>query len=130
MTITDTIDFAKLDGLVPAVVQDATTSRVLMVGFMNADALEATMRSGRVTFFSRSKNRLWTKGESSGHTLDVVDIAVDCDADSLLVSVRPVGPGVCHEGYESCFFRTATDDRWTVTDDRSFSPADVYGGAR
>ena len=130
MTITDTIDFAKLDGLVPAVIQDADTRRVLMVGFMNDEALEATTRTGRVTFYSRSKQRLWTKGESSGHTLDVVEMAIDCDADSVLVTVRPAGPGVCHEGYESCFFRSATDGRWTVTDERSFVPSDVYGGAR
>jgi len=96
------LDWAKEGGLIPAIVQDAETQRVLMLGYMNREALAATMRSGLVTFYSRSKQRLWQKGESSGHTLKLVSIAADCDSDALLVLVRPQGP-TCHRGTTSCF---------------------------
>lgn len=96
------IDFQKWNGLVPVVIQDNTTLQVLMVGFMNEEALEKTNKEGKVTFFSRTKNRLWTKGETSGNYLYVKDIALDCDNDSLLVKVDPAGP-VCHTGNTSCF---------------------------
>lgn len=96
------IDFAKLDGLVPAVVQDNNTQVVLMVGFMNSDAVSKTLETGKVTFFSRTKNRLWTKGEESGNFLNVVSILIDCDSDTLLVKASPVGP-VCHTGADTCF---------------------------
>ncbi len=98
----DKIDFSKLNGLIPAVVQDNTTSKVLMVGFMNRDAVKKTEETGKVTFFSRSKNRLWTKGEESGNFLNVVSILVDCDNDTLLVKANPEGP-VCHTGADTCF---------------------------
>ncbi len=98
-----TPDFNKnADGLLPAVIQHADTLQVLMVGYMNAEALETTRQLGRVTFFSRSKNRLWTKGERSGHFLQLADIRLDCDADALLVKARPLGP-TCHTGARSCF---------------------------
>ncbi len=97
-------DWKKGDGLVPAIVQDATTLRVLMLGYMNAEALATTRRSGRVTFYSRSRQRLWTKGESSGHYLELVDIRIDCDNDTLLVTAHPHGP-TCHTGSASCFHR-------------------------
>jgi phosphoribosyl-AMP cyclohydrolase / phosphoribosyl-ATP pyrophosphohydrolase len=96
------LDWAKENGLIPAIVQDAETQRVLMLGYMNREALAATMRSGLVTFYSRSKQRLWQKGELSGHTLKLVSIAPDCDSDALLVLVRPQGP-TCHRGTTSCF---------------------------
>ncbi len=96
------IDFNKLNGLIPAVIQDNTTSKVLMVGFMNRDSLQKTMDINKVTFFSRTKNRLWTKGEESGNFLDVVSILADCDYDTLLIKVHPVGP-VCHTGADTCF---------------------------
>jgi phosphoribosyl-AMP cyclohydrolase / phosphoribosyl-ATP pyrophosphohydrolase len=96
------IDFSKLDGLVPCVVQDAKTRRVLMVGFMNEEAYEKTVAEKRVTFFSRTKQRLWTKGETSGHYLELVDILIDCDQDTLLVKVNPIGP-TCHTGADTCF---------------------------
>jgi phosphoribosyl-AMP cyclohydrolase / phosphoribosyl-ATP pyrophosphohydrolase len=96
------LDWAKVGGLIPAIVQDAETQRVLMLGYMNREALAATMRSGLVTFYSRSKQRLWQKGESSGHTLKLVSIAPDCDSDALLVLARPQGP-TCHRGTISCF---------------------------
>jgi phosphoribosyl-ATP pyrophosphohydrolase/phosphoribosyl-AMP cyclohydrolase len=96
------IDFEKLNGLIPAVVQDNQTQKVLMVGFMNADAVNKTMESGQVTFFSRTKNRLWTKGEESGNFLNVVSVLIDCDNDTLLVKANPLGP-VCHTGADTCF---------------------------
>jgi phosphoribosyl-ATP pyrophosphohydrolase/phosphoribosyl-AMP cyclohydrolase len=98
----ESLDWTKQDGLLPVVVQDAATHRVLMLGYMNRDALEATLASRKVTFFSRSKQRLWTKGETSGHTLELVSITADCDNDSLLVQARPKGP-TCHRGTASCF---------------------------
>ncbi len=96
------IDWKKIDGLVPAIVQDASTRQVLMLGYMNAAALKKTVSSKKVTFFSRSKQRLWTKGESSGHFLKVVSVAVDCDNDTLLILANPAGP-TCHRGTVSCF---------------------------
>ena len=97
------IDFAKYsDGLVPAVIQDHVTRKVLMLGFMNQQALDKTMAEGKVTFFSRTKNRLWTKGEESGNFLHLKEIAVDCDNDTLLVKVKPEGP-VCHTGADTCW---------------------------
>lgn len=99
------IDFKKLNGLVPVVIQDNSTQKVLMVGFMNKEALEKTQELGKVTFFSRTKNRLWTKGEESGNFLHVVSMLVDCDNDTLLIKANPVGP-VCHTGADTCFFET------------------------
>ena len=96
------INFAKMDGLVPVVVQDNHTLQVLMVGFMNKEALASTIASGKVTFFSRTKNRLWQKGETSGDFLNVIDIHLDCDDDSLLIMANPAGP-TCHTGSVSCF---------------------------
>lgn len=102
------LDFEKQGGLVPAVVQDANTRLVLMVGFMNQEALEVTEKTGKVTFFSRTKQRLWTKGETSGHFLLVKDIKKDCDNDSLLIKVEPIGP-TCHTGADTCFFEDNHD---------------------
>ena len=99
------VNFEKLGGLVPAVIQDNATMKVLMVGFMNREALEKTEELGKVTFFSRTKNRLWTKGEESGNFLNVVSILVDCDDDTLLIKANPVGP-VCHTGADTCFFES------------------------
>jgi phosphoribosyl-ATP pyrophosphohydrolase/phosphoribosyl-AMP cyclohydrolase len=96
------MDFEKMGGIVPAVIQDAVTGRVLMLGFMNPEALKKTESEGRVTFFSRTKQRLWTKGEESGHFLNVVEILEDCDRDTLLIKARPEGP-VCHTGSDTCF---------------------------
>lgn len=125
------VDFEKGNGLVPAIIQDEQSGEVLMLGFMNADSLEETQRSREVVFFSRSRNRLWKKGESSGHVLRVREIRVDCDADALLVRVEAVGPGVCHEGYRSCFFR-AIEPRGEVKviAERTYSPEDVYGSEK
>ena len=99
------MDFTKLDGLIPAVIQDADTSEVLMVGFMNAEALAETRRTGYATFFSRTRGALWTKGETSGNKLQVVETRVDCDEDTVLLKVKRLGDGnVCHTGRRSCFF--------------------------
>ena len=104
----DKLDWSKSEGLLPAVIQDARSSAVLMLGYMNREALSATLRTKRVTFFSRSKNRLWTKGETSGHFLDVVSIQPDCDNDTLLITARPLGP-TCHTGSASCFGKVDTE---------------------
>ena len=99
------MDFSKLDGLIPAVIQDATSHEVLMVGFMNPEALELTRRTGYATFFSRSRNQLWTKGETSGNRLQVVELLTDCDDDTVLVKVNRLGDGnVCHTGERTCFY--------------------------
>ena len=117
------LDFKKLDGLLPAVIQDAGSGEVLMLGFMNAEAYAATQASGEVTFFSRSRNKLWRKGEQSGHVLKVRDIRVDCDVDTLLIRVDALGPGVCHEGYRSCFFRQLSPGgEAKVVAERTFDP--------
>ena len=101
------MDFSKLDGLIPAVVQDASSDEVLMVGFMNQEALDRTRRSGFATFFSRTRDKLWMKGETSGNTLSVREILVDCDDDTVLLRVTRNGEGnVCHTGERTCFFRT------------------------
>jgi len=101
------IDFKKMEGLIPAVVQDVFTGKVLMVGYMNEAALAKTKESGRVTFFSRSKNRLWTKGETSGNFLELVSMQEDCDGDAILVKAKPLGP-VCHTGADTCFEESNT----------------------
>ena len=121
------MDFSKLNGLIPAVIQDAASSEVLMVGFMNEQALADTRRTGYATFFSRTRNTLWTKGETSGNTLEVVDILVDCDEDTVLVKVKRLGDGnVCHTGQRSCFYRALSETLVTteVTD------ANIENGGR
>ena len=104
-----TLDFEKMGGLIPAIVQDNNTKKVLMLGFMNEEALEQTLSSGKVTFFSRTKNRLWMKGETSGNTLSVMSITPDCDNDTLLIKAIPAGP-VCHLGTDTCFGEKNEED--------------------
>ena len=99
------LNFSKSYGLIPAVIQDYSSGRVLMVGFMNDEALRRTVETGFATFYSSSRQKLWLKGETSGHRLVVKEISTDCDQDALLVRVEPLGPGVCHNGYQSCFYR-------------------------
>jgi phosphoribosyl-ATP pyrophosphohydrolase/phosphoribosyl-AMP cyclohydrolase len=105
------LDFKKTGGLIPAVIQDERTNKVLMLGFMNEEALEKTKTCGKVTFFSRTKNRLWTKGEESGNFLNVVSITDDCDHDTLLIKVHPEGP-VCHTGNDTCFEEKNEEGIW------------------
>lgn len=120
------LDFSKLEGLIPAVIQDEKSGRVLMVGFMNEESFRMTVETGFATFYSRSRNKLWLKGESSGHKLVVKSIQTDCDHDCVLVTVEALGPGVCHEGYESCFFRTLEGGEWKVTEAQTYDPKKVY----
>ncbi len=103
------LDFEKMGGLIPAIVQDNNTNKVLMLGFMNEEAYEKTLETGKVTFFSRSRNCLWTKGETSGNTLQMISMAIDCDHDTVLIKAVPAGP-VCHTGADTCFGEKNTED--------------------
>jgi len=125
--MSEILDFDKQNGLLTAIVQDASTRRVLMVGYMNREAFEKTVSTQHVTFFSRSRQKLWTKGETSGHYLLLKSIATDCDGDALLLQVEPIGPGVCHNGYSSCFYRALQDEKWVETESRVYNPDAVYG---
>jgi phosphoribosyl-AMP cyclohydrolase len=120
------IDFDKAGGLVPAIAQDADTGAVLMLAWMNRAAYEETRRSGQACYFSRSRNKLWRKGEESGHFQEVRDIYVDCDADTILLKVHQAGGAACHEGYASCFYRRVDGDEWKVIGERVFDPKKVY----
>jgi phosphoribosyl-AMP cyclohydrolase len=121
-----TIDFDKAGGLVPAIAQDADSGAVLMLAWMNREAFEETLRTGRAVYFSRSRNRLWRKGEESGHVQEVREVLVDCDADTVLLKVHQVGGAACHEGYASCFFRRLEGDQLRVVAQRVFDPKAVY----
>jgi phosphoribosyl-AMP cyclohydrolase len=118
-------DFSKGDGLLPAIAQDADTGRVLMLAWMNAKSYAETVATGRAVYFSRSRGRLWRKGEESGHVQQVEEIFVDCDADTILLKVRQAGPA-CHEGYRSCFFRKVTPNGLEVVGERLVDPSVVY----
>ena len=115
------------EGLIPAIIQEFGTGTVLMLGYMNREAYEHTMKTGDVTFFSRSRQKLWTKGETSGHKLRVREVQVDCDQDTLLIQAELTGPGCCHMGYKSCFFTRLTAAGEKVFMEREFDPAAVYG---
>jgi phosphoribosyl-AMP cyclohydrolase len=121
-----TPDFTKADGLVPAIAQDAATGEVLMLAWMNAESYAETLATGRAVYYSRSRGRLWRKGEESGHRQQVEAIYVDCDADTILLKVRQTGPA-CHEGYRSCFFRKVTSAGVEIVTERLVDPATVYG---
>lgn len=112
-------------GLVPAIVQDHASGRILMVGWMNDAALQQTLHTRKATFFSRSRNKMWVKGESSGHIQEVVEARVDCDQDVVLLRCKSHGP-CCHVGYDSCFYRVVDGDALRVTDDKVFDPDAVY----
>ena len=118
------------DGLIPAVIQDRHSGKVLMLGYMNEDAYKKTLTSGFVTFYSRSRQKLWVKGETSGHRLMAREIRVDCDQDALLIQADLAGPGCCHMGYRSCFFRKVTANGEEIILQREFDPARVYGEAK
>ena len=122
------LDFEKENGLIPAIVQDAGNGEILMLGFMNREALAKTLQTGFVTFFSRSRQKLWTKGETSGQKLLLRELRVDCDLDALLVRAELEGGAVCHEGYRSCFFRRlAPDGSAAVVEQRVIAPEELYG---
>jgi phosphoribosyl-AMP cyclohydrolase len=121
-----TIDFDKSGGLVPVIAQDAASGVVLMLAWMNREAYEETLRTGRAVYFSRSRNRLWRKGEESGHYQEVREILIDCDADTILLKVQQIGGAACHEGYQSCFFRRVEGDGTKVIAEKVFDPKEVY----
>ena len=120
------IDFDKAGGMVPVITQDEATGEVLMMAYMNPEAFAETLRTGRACYFSRSRNRLWRKGEESGNVQEVRGVYVDCDGDALLLKVRQVGGAACHEGYPSCFFRRVSEDDVQVVAQRVFDPRQVY----
>jgi phosphoribosyl-AMP cyclohydrolase len=119
--------FNQADGLVTVVAQDAATGRVLMVAHMNNDAWQETLSTGRAVYYSRSRGRIWRKGEESGNIQRVREVFVDCDGDAVLLKVEQTGGAACHEGYPSCFFRRVTPDGLQIVDERVFDPDKVYG---
>ena len=120
------VDFDKSGGLVPAVTQDAETGQVLMLAWMNKEAFDETVRTGRACYWSRSRAKLWRKGEESGHVQEVREILIDCDADTILLRVKQIGGAACHEGYASCFFRRMENGELTTIAQRLFDPKQVY----
>ena len=120
------LDFDKAGGLIPAIAQDADTGEVLMVAWMNPEAFAETVRTGRACYYSRSRGKLWRKGEESGHVQEVRGIYIDCDADTVLLKVKQVGGAACHEGYRSCFFRKLDGEELRVVGERVFDPKQVY----
>jgi phosphoribosyl-AMP cyclohydrolase len=120
------IDFDKSGGLVPAIAQDAATGEVLMLAYMNRESYEETLRTGRAVYFSRSRNKLWRKGEESGNVQEVREVLIDCDADTILLKVHQIGGAACHEGYPSCFFRKVDNGELRVVGERVFDPKKVY----
>ena len=114
------------DGLIPAIIQEEGTGRVLMMAWMNAASIRDTMETGKTHFWSRSRQKYWMKGESSGNTQQVKDVAYDCDGDTLLIQVEQIG-AACHEGYRSCFFRSVKDGEGEVTEERLMDPEELYG---
>ncbi len=119
-------DFSKME-LIPVIAQDDATGDVLMLAYMNAEAWEETKKTGTVCYYSRSRSKLWRKGESSGNVQEVKSIYFDCDDDTLLIKVNQIGNAACHEGYRSCFFRKWEDGKLTVQGERVFDPKEVYG---
>jgi phosphoribosyl-AMP cyclohydrolase len=120
------IDFDKAGGLVPAIAQDAATGQVLMLAWMNREAFDETVRTSRACYWSRSRGKLWRKGEESGNVQEVREICIDCDADTILLKVRQIGGAACHEGYASCFFRKLENGELKTVGERLFDPKQVY----
>ena len=121
-----TLDFAKGDGLVPAIVQDAETKEVLMMAYMNNESWEATLKTGKATYWSRSRQALWMKGESSGNVQVVKNIFIDCDNDTILLQVEQLGGAACHTGHKSCFYRKLDGGDFKVVGEKIFNPEEVY----
>ena len=120
-------DFEKRGGLVTAIAQDADTGEILMVAYMNRESWEHTLATRVATYWSTSRNKLWVKGETSGHVQDVAEIRIDCDEDAVLMKVRQRGGAACHEGYKSCFYRRVDPDGWHVVAERVVDPEQLYG---
>ena len=121
------IDFKKGDGLIPVIIQDASTHEVLMLGYMNQEAWEKTIKTGRASFWSRSRKKIWVKGETSKHFQEVKEIYLDCDGDTLLLKVDQIGRAACHMGFRSCFHQRYEERKWKVSGKRIFDPKEVYG---
>ncbi len=120
------LDFAKGDGMIPVIVQDVDDGAVLMLAYMNELAFNKTLETGKATYWSRSRNQLWVKGESSGNTQEVHEVLVDCDEDTVLLKVKQIGDAACHVGYRSCFYRSEKDGDLAVNAERVFDPSEVY----
>jgi phosphoribosyl-AMP cyclohydrolase len=125
-TSSQTPDFSKGDGLIPAIAQDAATGEVLMLAYMNQESYDETLATGRAVYFSRSRNKLWRKGEESGNVQEVKSVYLDCDTDTVLLKVNQIGGAACHEGYSTCFFRQVTPQGLKVIGNRVFDPKEVY----
>ena len=123
------LDFPRAGGLVPAIVQDHDTGEVLMLAYMNQEACHRTLATGRAHFWSRSRKKLWCKGETSGHTQEIREVYVDCDLDTVLLKVHQVGGAACHEGYRSCFYRKLEGGELKVAGARVFEPREVYASS-
>jgi len=119
-------NFAKGDGLIPAIVQDADTKEILMMAYMNRESWEATLHTGKATYWSRSRQKLWLKGESSGNVQIVKAVFIDCDEDTILLQVKQIGEAACHTGYRSCFYRKLSGGDFVVVGEKIFNPEDVY----
>ena len=126
MDMDSLLDFEKQGGLVPAIAQDYRTGEVLMLAYMNQAAFSETIRTGKACYYSRSRHKLWRKGEESGHVQRVHEIRIDCDADTVLLKVEQVGGAACHEGYHSCFFRKLSEGDVIIDKERVFDPKEVY----
>lgn len=124
------LDFEKTGGLVPVITQDDATGMILMQAYMNREAWEKTVDTGIAHYWSRSRNKLWKKGESSGNVQEVIEIRVDCDSDCVLLKVRQIGDAACHTGYQSCFYRYVKDGALVVDGKKMFDPEEKYGGKK
>ncbi len=124
------LDFEKTGGLVPVITQDDATGMILMQAYMNREAWEKTVDTGIAHYWSRSRNKLWKKGESSGNVQEVIEIRVDCDSDCVLLKVRQIGDAACHTGYQSCFYRYVKDGELVVDGKKMFDPEEKYGGKK
>ena len=122
------LDFKKLDGLIPVIAQDYKTGEVLMMAFMNKEAWDLTMETGIVHYWSRSRKKLWKKGETSGNIQRVKEIRIDCDDDSILIKIEQVGDAACHTGFRSCFYRVVKGDELIENGEKIFKPEEKYGG--
>jgi phosphoribosyl-AMP cyclohydrolase len=120
------IDFKKGDGLIPVIIQDLATNEVLMLGYMSRESWEKTLETGNATFWSRSRQKLWMKGETSGNVQEVKEIYLDCDSDTILLKVNQIGDAACHTGYRSCFHRAYEKGEWKIVGERIFDPKEVY----
>ena len=120
------IDFKKGNGLIPVIIQDASTHEVLMLGYMNQEAWEETLRTKKASFWSRSRKKLWIKGETSGHFQEIQEVLLDCDGDTLLLKVKQLGRAACHTGFRSCFHHRYKKAGWEVFGEKIFDPKEVY----